>query len=265
VTRDAPELRPLAWGRIALGALFLLRTTPLLLPTHLPFTVGTFPLLGWPATGWQGAPLGIALPPVALAIACIVRTVAAIGFLLGVWTRGCGIVACAIGYLVMAQTPFGFNATLHLLFQGTLVLAIGDAGVLYALRGEPIRNPRSSQLLVRALLASVYFWAGFCKLRPDWLDGRTLALFHTEKAISGAFADLVLAAPWSQALVARVIVTTELSLPVLLFWRRTRAWAPLLALAMHASIELAAHPDLLGWEMAALLLCLWPPVPASPT
>jgi hypothetical protein len=45
---------------------------------------------------------------------------------------------------------------------------------------------------------------------------------------------------------------------VLLLSPKTRRWSPLVALGMHAALELAVGPDLLGWEMAALLLCLWP-------
>src|SRR5271165_2145983 len=96
-----PELRPLAWGRICLGVLFLLRTTPLLVPLGLPFTIGTYPLLGWPDAHWHGAALGFELPAVALQIVCVLRTLAALGFTLGIWTRPCGLVAGVTGYLVM--------------------------------------------------------------------------------------------------------------------------------------------------------------------
>src|SRR4051812_27789955 len=45
---DVREALPLAWARVALGALFLLRTTPVLAPLHLPYLSGTSPLVGWP-------------------------------------------------------------------------------------------------------------------------------------------------------------------------------------------------------------------------
>jgi hypothetical protein len=252
------ELRPLGWGRIALGILFLLRTTPLLLPLRLPFSLGTFPLLGWPNSSWHGAPVGFALPAVVVQVACVLRTLAALGFTLGVWTRACGLIAGGAGYLVMFQSPFGFVATLHLLFQGAILLALTDAAAVVALRPDRVRAPRSSFLLIRAFVASIYFWAGFCKLNPDWLSGGTLLLFRNDGAFAGPLPDLVLGTAWSRAVVACAIAATELSLPALLFWRATRRVAPWIALSMHAAIELAARPDLLGWEMAALLLCLWP-------
>jgi hypothetical protein len=263
VTAGLAELRPLGWGRIALGILFLLRTTPLLLPFHLPFTLGTSPLLGWPTPNWHGAPVGIALPAVFIEAACVVRTLAAVGFTLGLWTRACGLIAGTTGYLLMFQSAFGFVATLHLLFQGSILLALTDAGAVLALRPAPVRAPQSSLVLIRAFIASIYFWAGLCKLNPDWLSGGTLLLFRDDGALSGPVSDLVLATAWSRRLVACAMAAAELSLPVLLFWRRTRRVAPWIALFMHAAIELAAKPDLLGWEMAALLLCLWP-VASSP-
>ncbi|HEY2408629.1 MAG TPA: HTTM domain-containing protein [Polyangiaceae bacterium] len=255
---ERESARPLAWSRIALGGLFLLRTTPLLAPLHLPFTLGTYPLLGWPSSGWHGAPVSLAAAPSLVAAACVLRTVSGFCFMIGYRTSLFGVLAGASGYFVLFQDPFGFNATIHLLLQGAFLLALTDAGSALAVRPAPVRNPASSKLLVRAFLASIYFWAGFVKLRRDWFDGRTLALFQKNGAISGVFSDFLLHAAWSRSLVACTIVTTELSLPVLLLWRKSRRFAPLLALALHASIELAAHPDLLGWEMAALLLCLLP-------
>lgn len=252
------EARSLAWSRIALGALFLFRTTPLLAPLRLPFTLATYPLLGWPSAGWHGRPVLGALPAWLVAPACIVRTVAALCFLIGYRTTLFGLVAGVSGYVVLSQYPFALNATLHLLFQGTLLLALTDAGAELAVRPEPPRSPHSGTWLLRVFVSSIYFWAAFVKLRPDWLDGRTLGLFHESGIISGPFADFALRDAWRRALLARVIVTTELSLPILLCWSKTLRWAPLLALTLHAAIELAARPDLLGWEMAALLLCLWP-------
>lgn len=170
----------------------------------------------------------------------------------------CGLLAGVSGYFVLTQYPFGLNATLQLLFQGTMLLALTDAGAELAVRPEPPRAAHSGTWLIRVFVSSIYFWAALVKLRPDWLDGRTLGLFHENGIISGPLADFALRDPWRRALIARVIVTTELSLPVLLCWSKTLRWAPLLALVLHATIECAARPDLLGWEMAALLLCLWP-------
>lgn len=255
---SVPDVRPLAWGRILIGVLFLLRTTPLLAPLRFNFTPGTIPLLGWPTDAWHGSHVPWALPGVIAAALCVVRTVAAGFFMVGAWTRPAGLVAGASGYLVMLEHPFGFEATLNMLFQGTMLLALTDAGSTLALRPDPARNPASGLTLIRVFVAAIYFWAGVGKLRPDWFDGRTLELFQRDGALSGWFSDFVLATPLSRKLIAWTIACTELSLPVLLFWRRTRRIAPFIALSMHAGIELAAAPDLIGWVIGALLLCLWP-------
>jgi hypothetical protein len=261
-----PDVRPLAWGRILIGVLFLMRTTPVLAPLRFNFSAGTIPLLGWPTSAWHGTHVPWALPTAVAAALCVVRTIAAGFFTVGAWTRPAGLIAGASGYLVMLEHPFGFESTLNMLFQGTMLLALTDAGATLALRPEPIRNPASGLMLIRVFVAAIYFWAGFGKLRTDWFDGRTLQLFQQDGALSGWFSDFVLATPLSRKLVAGTIAAAELSLPVLLFWRRTWRIAPFIALSMHAAIELAAAPDLIGWTISALLLCLWPPrIPARPT
>jgi vitamin K-dependent gamma-carboxylase-like protein/methylamine utilization protein MauE len=246
-----PSLRCLAWARIALGTLFLVRTTPLCELLRFPFETSVWPLLGWPDGRWIGQGW-LHLPDGVTAAACVARTAAAGCFLAGLRTRWSGLVAGALGYLVMLQNPFGAAFTLHLLFQGAMILALADAGCALAWRPEPPRAPRSSVLLVRSFLASIYLWAGIAKLRPDWLDGRTLALFQADGAFHGWASRAVLSA------CATTVVVIELALPVLLLWPRTRRFGLALAFALHAAIELAARPDLLGWEMAALLLALWP-------
>lgn len=263
---NADAARPLAWSRIALGTLFLLRTTPVLMPLRVSFVADNFPLLGWPKPEWHGSALwGLSAPPLAVAVACVVRTAAAVCFTLGYQTAWAGLVAGLSAYVVLLQQPFSFNATLHLLFLGAMLLALTDAGSALAIRPVPAKNPDSGKLLIRTFLASIYFWAALAKLRPDWLDGRTLALFHENGALSGAVAELVLSTSVLRSIVACSIVATELSLPVLLFAPRTRHWAPFVALSLHLSVEIVAAPDLIGWAMVALLLSTLPRATPSQT
>jgi hypothetical protein len=255
----AEAARPLAWSRIALGTLFLLRTTPVLMPLGLSFTADTYPLLGWPSPVWHGSPVwGLGAPPVVIAVTCVIRTVAALCFTLGYRVAWAGAAAGLSGYFLLLQQPFGFNATLHLLFQGVMLVGLTDAGAALAVRPVPAKNPASGKLLIRAFLASIYFWAAVVKLRADWLDGRTLALFHENGALSGVVADLLLSTAALRSLIACSIVVIELSLPVLLFAPRTRRWAPFVALSLHVCIDVVAAPDLIGWAMAALLLSTLP-------
>src|SRR6185503_20765081 len=79
------DLRPLAWARAAIGALLLLRTTPLLAPLDIWFLRDAFPLLGWPDAGWSATPGLFALPAIAVKALCVLRTLGALALMLGVW------------------------------------------------------------------------------------------------------------------------------------------------------------------------------------
>jgi hypothetical protein len=249
----ATDVRPLAWCRAAIGAVLLLRTTPLLAPFEIWFLRDAHPLLGWPDAGWK-ADTTLALPPSIVIALCVVRTVAAGLFLVGAWTRAAGLVAGTAGYVVMAQTPFGFIFTLHLLYQAAILLALTDSATSFALRPRAARSPATSLLVIRCWTASIYAWAGIYKLRADWLDGRALGLFHDDGAIHGKIADFLLATSTSRAFVGSSVAIFELVIGPLLLWRRTRAIAVIVAFAFHAGLELTARPDLLGWGMASLLL-----------
>jgi hypothetical protein len=231
----------------------LLRTTPLLAPLDIWFLRDAYPLLGWPDAAWK-ADTALALPASIVITLCIVRTVAAGLLLVGAWTRAAGLVAGTAGYVVMAQTPFGFIFTLHLLYQAAILLALTDSAASFALRPRAARSPATSLLVIRCWTASIYAWAGIYKLRADWLDGRALGLFQADGAIHGRLADLLLATSTSRAVVGSGVAVFELVIGPLLLWKRTRTLAVIAAFAFHAGLELMARPDLLGWGMASLLL-----------
>lgn len=246
--------RHLAYMRVGIGVLLLLRTTPLLAPFHIPWLRSTVPLLGWPTGGFSLA----FLPVWSIQALCVLRTLAALLFTLGVAGRVSGVVCGVAGFLVALQYPLGFFFTIHLLYQAVILLAFTDAVSALALAPSTPRRSPLDVWLLRAFVASIYFWAGVYKLRPDWLDGRTLGLFHQPSALSGRFVDLLFARPWLPALVAKLIAALELSLGPLLLWRNSRRFALPAAYALHLVLELSAHPDLLGWGMMVLLLCFVP-------
>jgi hypothetical protein len=260
---DRALLRPLAWTRIAFAVVVLIRTTPLMRLIDPMIGFDVHPLLGWPrGTGISTAAFGWTLPAVVVEILCVARTVFAAALLLGyrplVAGLGCGIT----GYVVVMQDVFGFTFTQTLLFLGCAVLATTDCAAVLAIRPEPPRSPRTSQLLVMALIMSVYFWAGFGKLRHDWLDGRALALFYEEGKLRGPIADLLLGTAARRAIAGPLVAFTEVALPPLLWFRRTRWIGLAMALGLHVTIEPMAHPDVIGWAMLALLLSLVPLRPA---
>jgi hypothetical protein len=254
VTRPDAELKTLALARVVFGSLVLLRTTPLLAFLHVPYLDGATPLLGWPSDAWHIAAFGLALPAAAVAALCIARTLCVVLFTVGVGTTEAGVTASALGYVVLAQNVMGYVNTLHLLLLGMLVLAVGDAGSRFALRPEPAVDAPSALQLVRGMVVSVYAWSGLAKLNGSWLRGDALAQLHDAGIVRGALADALVTSALGRMIVAGGVAATELVLGPLLLWHRTRAAAVVIALLLHALLEVSVHPDFFGFAMAALLL-----------
>jgi Vitamin K-dependent gamma-carboxylase len=254
MTAGRQPLRELGIARACFGSLVLLRTTPLLAPLHIPYLEGTSPLLGWPAATWHVPAFGLALPPSLVAALCILRTLATILFTVGVRAGPAGLAGGVLGWIVLAEDVMSYVNTLHLLFLGMVVLAASGAGSTFALRPEPLVDPRSGLALTRALVASVYGWSGLAKLNASWLSGDALAQLHQSQVIRGVLAETLLTTAPSRAVAACTLAAIELALGPLLLWRRTRLVALTTALAMHLGLEISIHPDFFGFAMAALLL-----------
>ncbi len=244
----------LGLARIALGAILLVRTTALsnLLPIPLAHVRG--PLYGWPEPGFSFAWGGLVLPDSVRIGVLLIRTAAALCFLLGVRARVAGLVAAACGFLSLSQDPFGFIFTLHTLFLGTAMLALGDATSELALVPERALGREASARLVRIFVASIYAWSALAKLHREWLSGDTLAALAADSLLSPRFAGLLLGHPQLRVVAALGVFLSELALGPLLLWKRTRRAAFFAALLMHLTFDLAARPDVMGFVMAALLL-----------
>lgn len=251
-------MRPLtarALARIALGALFVVRTTALanLLPIPLAHVSG--PLFGWPQAGFAMAWGGLVLPAGVQIALCVVRTIAAALFMTGVRARMSGLVAGACGFVALSQDPLGFVFTLYVLFAATMVVALTDATTHLALVPDrATREEESSARLLTIFLASIYAYSALAKLQTDWLSGRTLLALAEDGLLGGFVASLLVEHPALRPAAAIGVFLIELALPVLLVVRRTRRLAVFVALALHATFELATHPDVMGFVMATLLL-----------
>lgn len=256
-------MKPLGLARIAIGLLLLVRTTPLLRWFPGLFSHHGGPLYGWPEGGLRAAVFGLVLPTLVIKGLVIARTLAAVSFTLGVFTRASAIVVATAGYLVWAQEPFTLIFTLHVLYLATLLLGVGDAAAVLALRPAPMRSPSSSVTLLRAFVVSIYAWSAVAKLRGPWLDGTILRAEHAEGLLSGPLADRLLASTGGARLTAWSVIGAELALGPLLCWRRTRAHAILAACALHAAFEVTAHPDVFGWVMVVLVAAAFTSRPPS--
>jgi len=251
-----PEmLRPLAWARVAFCTVLLIRTTAII-QVFDPSIADSFQwLMGWPSEGVMSTPAyGLALSDSAIKLLCIVRTVAAVALLVGYRPLLTGLTTSIAGYLVVLQNAFAFTFTQHLLFLGALVFGLSDCAAVLAVRSEKLRSPVTSRWLIWGFVVSIYFWAGWSKLRVDWFDGRALELFYKEGKLRGWLADLLLSEPWQRALAGSSIALLELALPALLLYPKTRRVGLALALSMHLLIEPMGYPDVLGWGMIALLM-----------
>lgn len=258
-------LQALGRLRVVVGAIFLLRTTPLIHGLPGLYANHGGPLLGWPAEGRvEAAVFGLVLPTATIKALVVVRTVGALLFMVGVFARPAGIVAVIAAYLVYAQEPFALIFTLHVLYTAVLLLACTDAVAAIAILPAKARAPASGLWLIRAFLASVYLWSGVAKLRPDWLAGRTLTALRSNGYAEGWAADLALRTPARAMASAWSVALLELALPFLLFFRRTRFVGIAIACAMHGVFEVAMHPDVFGWVMVALLGAWFADDPTSP-
>jgi hypothetical protein len=244
----------LAAARLGVGLLFLLRTTRLAAHLPMPYVSPDHFLLGWPdARDFTFAVMASA-PAWVVAAACVLRTLAALCFAAGWWTRPAGTIAGLSAYFVAAQDPLAFTMTMHTLFLATIVLAWTDAGSRFALRPTVAQALPSSHGLVRIWVASIYAWAGIAKLHHDWLSGDVLRMLMSYGTVRGPLAIWLAASPRVTTALAPAIAFGEISLALALLHRRTRVPALLAAYAIHAGFESALAPDLFGWTMACLLL-----------
>jgi hypothetical protein len=233
-------------ARVALGILFLMRTTPLGFFFASRRFSDAAPLFGWPDGAFHlSGPLSTLPVQVAAALA-LARTLAALCFAVGVEPFASGIIAGGLGYAAVLRDPFLFDNTLHVLFLGTILLALA------------CRQGGPGLSLVRLWIASIYLWAALSKLRTDWLDGRTLALLHDERLLRGALSGWIVASPGRRIAAAWSVVGIELALGPLLLAQRSRTRALVLAFGFHGVLEVVAAPDQLSWQMAALLLVFLP-------
>lgn len=244
----------LGLARIAIGTVLVVRTTPLVNALPVPLAHVRGALFGWPEPGWQMAWGDLVLPAPVLELACVVRTAAALLFLLGVRARAAGTVAAALGLVAMSQDPFGFVFTLYTLFIGVLVLAWTNATSVLALRPGPRVDQRSSVLLVCLVVSSIYVLSGVAKMHAGWLGGATLLAHSEDGLITPRAASLLQAHDTLRIAAAWAAMATELGIGFGLLFTRTRRGALVVAVSMHVAFELVARPDVMGWVMASLLL-----------
>lgn len=253
-------VRPLAIARVALGVVFLVRTTAIVDALPLPLAHVRGPLLGWPEPGAAFAWGGLVLPPAVDAALAIARTLAAALVIVGVRARAAGVAAGLLGFVALSQDPFGFVFTLHALFLGTIVLALGDASTDLALVPDaPLdprdaRSARSSRGLLCVFVASIYAWSAIAKLGTEWLSGRTLLALAEDGLVTPWLRSALLAHGALRVASAWSVTLVEAGLAVAMLVPRAARAALVFGLAFHVALEIATRPDVMGFVMGALLV-----------
>ena len=251
-------VRRLGTIRLLVGAILVIRTTPIffLVPGLVRHHGG--PFLGWPDGELHAAYAGLAFPPALTKTLVVLRIACAVLFLLGLYARPAGIAVAVLGYLVWSQEPFSFIFTLHTLYLATLLLAMTDAVAARALRPSRSVSAASSLALVRAFVLSVYAWSAIAKCRAHWLDGSALRVLRDGGFVSGPIARHVLRSDFGLQTAAWTTLLVEASLVPLLAFRRTRAIGVAVACFLHGILEISMHPDVFGWLLVSLLVAFWP-------
>lgn len=265
---------PFALLRVGLAALVLLRTTVVdWLPMDHHAWVGG--LEYHPATDAAEAPtlhspLWPFLPPLGPGLTAGLvwaRTGLAALLLVGIRPRVVAALLALVGYGLMAADRTRYLHHLHLLWLSVGLLALTPCGerlapfrrVPFLGSGEPLAEwvPRWSLQVLRFHLLVVYTAAGVAKLDPRWLSGETLLELHRAELLTGPLVAGVIES-LGAATLAIAIAATELALPLLLVFRRSRWIGIAIGVLFHLSVETSIMVSTFGATMILLLLVFSP-------
>ena len=164
----------------------------------------------------------------------------------------------------MASDRYRYLHHLHLLWVMCAWLAVVPSGAKLSLAwllgwktSKADVVPCWSIQLVRFQALVIYAASGLAKLTPGWLDGTTLALIEKMHLVGGPLWRAALAIGSYRSL-SIAILLTELALPALLVWRKTRLAGVGLGLALHAGFSLALVVSTFGLQMALFLMLFLP-------
>ncbi len=263
------SLRALVTLRMAVGPLVALHLRPFLSSAadgRIYSDSFTQPFLSW----YPELPrsLYVALLWVTLA--------AAVAVSIGLWTRATAtITAAGVAYNVfLSVTHFHHNrAFLLILLVGVAVLPVGNwvsVDNLLRRRHGPSRTEPDAPLWLLGLLrfeVAVAYWAsGLSKvIDQDWWSGLVLRLRieqYGDLAASRGTPEWLLDLLGSSAFhwwFAKIVVLTELTIGLGLFWRKTRLLSIWLAIGFHLAIEVSASVQVFSAAgLAALVIWITP-------
>lgn len=221
---------------------------------------------GQPGFFFKYWPLPVDVPPVAL-VTGLYAALAALALLVavGLFYRVAAALLC-VGF-AYAQL---FDVTNYLNHHYLVVLLTGlcacmplhAAWSIDAWRRPALRRAELPALhlwVLRAQVATVYFYAGLAKAHPDWLlEGQPLATWFLARGDLPMLGPL-LTHPWAPLAASWAAFLYDTTIWAWLSWRRTRLYAYIVVLTFHTLTHVFFNIGMFPFIMTVAALVFFPP------
>lgn len=180
------------------------------------------------------------------------RAALALALLVGIRPAWTALSLAGVSYALMFADRYRYFHHLHVLYLGIAWLASipSKATATHFAPAWPLQ-------ILRVGVVTIYLAAGSAKLQPEWWSGDSLAILAHLGSVKGPIW-AALRGLFGLSMLAKTTGMTELALPLLLLWPRTRKLAVLLGVAFHTLISLVMPVSTFGITMSLLLLSFWP-------
>jgi hypothetical protein len=272
LTRPVPAER-LAALRIGLAAVLLLDVLTTRLPGRADFYGPDGVGSPWRRAMTLPAPAGWSVvddESPGLVLALVGWSAAALGLLVGFYSRLCALAAWALSVSFSSLDPWVENAGDTVRGLCLLYLALSPCGAAWSLDARRRPTPRPALVhpwplrLLFLQMALIYFCNGLHKVAgADWPMGRSVYLVMGDLTLT-RWSAAQFRLPWLLTRVLTwVVLAWELLFPLLVLWKPTRKGALWLGVAFHlgtlAALEIGFFPlymlclylPLVPWELSA--------------
>ncbi len=178
---------------------------------------------------------------------------AAVGVLLGAWTRLSALaffVTFTYAELIDKTTYLNHYYLVSLIALLLVFVPAGAVASIDALRGKAPQAAASwAYVLFRIQVGVVYVFAGFAKLNADWLIGAEPLTTWLQVHAGVPAVGPLLADPLAAQLMSYAGAVFDLSIVPLLLWNRSRRAAYAVAVLFHVSIWLLFPVGVFSWVM----------------
>jgi len=192
-------------------------------------------------------------PAWGMALQFALMGLAALGILLGAWTR----LSALVFFVTFTHAELLDKTTYlnhyYLVSLLALMLVFVPAEAAFSIDAARRRTTAAvgswAYGLFRVQVGAVYFFAGFAKLNADWLLGAqpltTWLQVHADVPLIGR----LLAEPLTAVVMSYAGAAFDLTIVPLLFWKKSRSFAYAAAAVFHVSIWLLFPVGVFSWVM----------------